>query len=68
MAQKQPNKCPYLPTTNSLRDYSPSQLVFVHGMILLIKHTVDWELIRQKRQTQMNKYNTHKDNKMVDHD
>ena len=32
-------------TKNRLRDYSLGQLVFGHDMILLIKHTVDWELI-----------------------
>ena len=29
-----------LSTTNCLKGYSPGQLVFVHDMILLIKHNV----------------------------
>ena len=34
-------------TTNRLKSYSPGQLVFGRDIILLIKHRVDWELIRQ---------------------
>ena len=37
-------------------------------MILLIKYKVDWELIRQKNQTQTNKDNICQNNKRVDHD
>ena len=29
-------------TTNSLKGYSPGQLIFVHDMILPIKHRTDW--------------------------
>ena len=36
-------------------------------MILLIKHEVDWELIRQRNQTKINKNNILKNNKRVDH-
>ena len=34
--------------TNMLKGYRPLQLVFGCDMILLIKHEVDWELIRQR--------------------
>ena len=37
-------------TTNRLKVYRPRQLVFGCDMILLIKHEVDWELIRQQNQ------------------
>ena len=37
-------------TTNGLKGYCPHQLVFGYDMILLIKHDVDWELIRQQNQ------------------
>ena len=55
-------------TTNSLKGYSPVQLVFGHDMILPIKHKVDSELIRQKKQTQINKDGICKNIKQVDHD
>ena len=38
-------------TTNRLKGYSLGQLVFGCDMIIPIKHTVDWELIRQQNQT-----------------
>ena len=37
-------------------------------MILQIKHTVDWELLFQRKQTQINKYNIRKNRNRVDHD
>ena len=37
-------------TTNMLKGYRPHQLVFGCDMILLIKHEMDWELIRQRNQ------------------
>ena len=37
-------------------------------MILLIKHTADWKLIRQKNQTKINKDNIRENKKRVDHD
>ena len=37
-------------------------------MILPIKHKVDWELITQNIQTQINKDNIRENNKTVDHD
>ena len=37
-------------------------------MIILIKHTVDWELIRQRKQMQINKDNTRKNINRVDHE
>ena len=30
-------------TENRLKDHSPGQLIFGSDMIVLIKHTVDWE-------------------------
>ena len=48
-----------LSTLNRLKGYSPGHLIFLSGMILWIKHTANWELIRQQKQTQMNKYNIH---------
>ena len=48
--------------------YSLGQLVFGCYIILPIKHKVDWELIRQQKQTQINKDNTPENNKRVDHD
>ena len=53
---------------NRLKGYSPGQLVFGHYMILPIKYTADWELIRQKNQTQKNKDNIRKKSKLVNHD
>ena len=44
-------------TKNRIEGYILGQLIFVCDMILPIKHTVDWELIHQKTQTQINKYN-----------
>ena len=37
-------------------------------MIILIKHVVDWELIRQKNQAQINKDNIHKNKNRVEYD
>ena len=34
-------------TENLLKGYSLVQLIFDRDMIVLIKHTVNWELIRQ---------------------
>ena len=36
-------------------------------MILPIKHTAYWELIRQKNQAKINKDSIHKNSKIVDH-
>ena len=56
------------PTTNRQNVYSPGQLVFGRDMILPIKHRVDWELISQKNQSQINKYSIRKIKNSVDHD
>ena len=37
-------------------------------MILPIKYKVDWELTSQRKQTQINKYNTRGNIKRVDHE
>ena len=55
-------------TTNMLKGFSPVQLVFGFEMILPIKHKVDWELLRQQNQMQINNDNIRKNNKIVDHD
>ena len=36
-------------STNSLNGYSLGQLLFGRYMILLIKHEVGWELLRQRK-------------------
>ena len=54
-------------TKNSLKGYSPGQLICGRDMILQIKHTVDWELIRQQKQTKINKDNIHENRNRVDH-
>ena len=53
---------------NCLIYYSQGQLVFGYDMILPIKHMVDWELTRQQKQTQSNKYNIQGNYKIVGHD
>ena len=55
-------------STKELKGYIPGQLVFGCDMILPIKYTVGWELIRQRNQTQINKYNIHRNRNRVDHD
>ena len=55
-------------TTNRLKVYSPVQLLFRRDMILLIKYKVDWELICQQKQTQINKDNIRENRNRVDHD
>ena len=52
---------------NRLNGYIPVQLVFGSDIILLIKHKVDWELIRQQKQTQINKDNICENRKKVEH-
>ena len=47
-------------TENTLKDYSPVQLLFGRDTILLVKDTVDWELICQKNLMQVNKDNIRK--------
>ena len=57
-----------LSTENILKGYSMGQLVFGRDMVLTIKYTVDWELIRQKNQTQINKDNITENSKRVYHE
>ena len=54
-------------TVNILKGYSPVQLVFCRDAILLIKHKMDWELICQLKQAQINKCSISKNSKRVDH-
>ena len=56
-----------LSTSNMLKGFSPGQLVFGHEMFPLVKHTVYWELIGQKTQMHISKYNIHKNSKILDH-
>ena len=55
-------------TTNRQKYYSPCHLIFVRDMILLIKHRVDWELIRQRKQTYINRDNTRENKQRFDYD
>ena len=52
----------------SLKFYSTGQIIFGRDIIILIKRTLDWELIRQKNQTQINKDNIRKNRNLVDLD
>ena len=51
-----------------LKGYIPVQLVFGRNMIIPIKNNADWELIRQRNHSQINKDNIRENNKIVDHD
>ena len=55
-------------TANILKGYTPVQLIFGRDMILLIKHNSDWEVICHRKRAQINKYNNHKNMKIVDRD
>ena len=45
-------------TNDRQKGYNLVQLIFGCDMILPLKHRVDWKLIRQKKQTQVHRYNT----------
>ena len=47
---------------------SPGQLIFGRDKILPIKHKVDWELIRQQKQTQIKRDKTRENKNRVNHD
>ena len=49
------------------KGYSLGQLIFGRDMIIPIKHRVDWELILQKKQTQINRDNTRDNKHRVDY-
>ena len=53
---------------NGLKCYSAVLLVFGCDMILPIRHTVDWGLLRHQNQTQIDKDNIRKNSKIVDRD
>ena len=55
-------------TTNRKKCYIPGQLIFGRDMILQIKHRLDWELIRQQKQTQINRDNARKNRHRVDYE
>ena len=55
-------------TNNRLKGYSPGQLIFGCDMILAIKHMVDWGLIHQHNQMQINIDNTLENKYRVNHD
>ena len=44
------------------------QLIFKCDIIILIKHTEDWQLIPQQNQSQINKYNIRQNIKRVIYD
>ena len=55
-------------TTSRKKGYGTVQLIFGCDMIIPIKHRVDWELIRQQKQTQINRDNAHENKHRVDYD
>ena len=55
-------------TTNKLKIYITRQLLLGCDMILPIKHKVYWELIRQRKQVQINKDKIYENNKIIYHD
>ena len=55
-------------TTDRQKGYSPGQWIFGRDMMLPIKHMVDWEVICQRNQTQINNDNIHENRHIVDHD
>ena len=55
-------------TISSQKGYSPGKLIFGRDMILLIKQRVDWELIRKRKQTLINRDNTQDNKHRVDYD
>ena len=57
-----------LSTENRLKDYITVLLLIVRDISLLIKHKVDWELIRHQKQTQINKDNIRENIRQVDYD
>ena len=54
-------------TNNRKTGYSPGQLIFGRDMIIPIKYRVNWELIRQQKQTQINRNNTQENKHRVDY-
>ena len=48
--------------------YSPGQLLSFRDIIIMIKHKVDWELLCQKNQAQINKYNILENRHRLDFD
>ena len=55
-------------TNNRQKGYSPGQLIFGCDIIIPIKHRVDWELIRKRKQTLINRDNTQDNKHRVDYD
>ena len=47
-----------LSTSNILKVYTLIPLVFDHDMIFHIEHIEDWEILHQKNQEKINKFNT----------
>ena len=56
-----------LSTTNKQNVYGTGQLIFGRDMILPIEHRVDWELLCQRKQTQINRDNTQENKDRVDY-
>ena len=54
--------------TNKLKFYNLGELIFGRDMIILVKHMVGWELICQKKQTQINKDNNFQNSQRVYYD
>ena len=55
-------------TISRQKGYSLGQLIFGCDMILLINYRVNWELMCQQKQTQINKDNAHENKHRVDYD
>ena len=55
-------------TISRKKGYSQGQLKFGRDLILPIKHRVDWELISQQKQMQINRYNTRENKNRVNYD
>ena len=54
-------------TYHTTLEASPAQLVFGRDMLLPIKFTVDWAMIKQKRQNEMNKNNQRENKARIPH-
>ena len=58
---------PIRSTNSRLKGCSPLQLVFGHDMILPIKYEVDWELMHQRKQAQINNDDNRENRNRVDY-
>ena len=54
-------------TVHTTTQYTPAQLVFDHDSILNTRHEADWQLIKTRKQSLINKGNAHENNKRLTH-